>query len=570
MATALRLWRVFVLPVAKNTTAIHLAAQLYLGLGWSVIPVHNNKVAALEWKPYQTRRPTKDDLQHWFGEQQYSGLAIVTGMISNLVVLDFDDPQLFHQFKTRFFDLTETRNVKTRRGYHLYFQLAPGVCISSHKVPGIDLQSDGRYVVAPPSVIDGHEYKVRHGGQPRILNAKDAKRIKAFLDALATSTQERPVARANRPFEAIDRVSCKNASEPSPSFLISSDITNLYRHLAAKQGRNEALFKVSLRARDSGWDLQQTIAQLADVHATQPAKGKHKTETADQRRKEAEHTIQSAFSRPPRQVEQPIKSEVQQLPNSVRKAFFKRKQTFVVRVVEGLRLKGIQPDEWFTEAQARELLSRVVGKHSIRAALMATSEKIARRDSATGTATPKKTSSIMLIESGIKPDLIRPGRPTYRYRMPSNDELVEKLNVEPHRTSDPLTEDDLQSAKKTRQGAHREFIRRRPGHYPRAWLAARLGVSVSTEKRYNQEIPITATPTYTIQPIFFWNLNKIPDDLDILGLFLQDENSKRYPASQPIALSLLSNGHKVMLVRQGVNYYSYSVQPRAIPDQHFG
>ena len=112
--------------------------------------------------------------------------------------------------------------------------------------------------------------------------------------------------------------------------------------------------------------------------------------------------------------------------------------------------------------------------------------------------------------------------------MPTNVELLEQLAVKAVRTSDPLTEEDLQSAKKTRQAAHREFIRRRPGHYSRAWLANRLGVSVTTEQRYNQAIPITAVPTYTVTPIFWGNLNTIPAGFDIPGLFLRDEAGKRY------------------------------------------
>jgi hypothetical protein len=557
------------LSVAEHTTALYNIAQLYSGLGWSVIPVHGNKVAAVEWKSFQHRRPTQADVEYWFTQKQYPGLAIVTGAISGIFVLDFDDPRLFHQFHTQYANLAETRTVKTRRGYHLYFRLASGVRLKSRKIPGVDLLSDGRYVVAPPTVIGDHTYKVTRGGQPRILNAQDAKRIQAFLDALTISTPERLVARANSPFDTITRASCESAPEPSPSLLTFPDLTNLYRHLAVKQGRNEALFKVSLRARDSGWDVQQTIAQLAEVHAAQAPHDRHKAETRDQRRKEAERTIRSAFSRPPRQREHLERPEVQQMPNSVREELFSRKQTYVVRVIEALRLKGIHPGDTFSEAEARELLSGLVGKHSIREALTATNPKKVRRVYAVEAPnTETKFSNNALLKRVAKTELSPQGRPTLLYHMPSNAELCAKLDVEPTHTSDPLTTDDLRSAKKTRQAAHREFIRRRPGHYPRVWLANRLGVSVATEQRYNGDIPIQVTPTYTVKSIFWWNLKAIPDDLDVPGLFLQDETGKRYPAQQSIARSLLSKGKNVMLVRQGVNYYSYSDQPRAIPNQH--
>ena len=160
--------RVFILSAAGNTT-LHTFAQVYLALGYAVIPVQPNKVAAVEWKPYQRRRPTLVNLQHWFVRQQHTNIAIITGAISRLVVLDFDDPILFQQFKTRHSDLAETRTIRTKRGYHLYFHLLPQFSLPSRKLPGVDLLSDGRYAIAPPSIIDGHTYKVAYGGQPRTL-----------------------------------------------------------------------------------------------------------------------------------------------------------------------------------------------------------------------------------------------------------------------------------------------------------------------------------------------------------------------------------------------------------------
>jgi hypothetical protein len=571
---ALRLPKGFVLPVADHTEKLHLAANLYLGLGFSVLPVHGNKSAAIQWKQYQTRRPTSSDLHHWFTQKQYPGLAIITGMISGIIVLDFDDSKLFHQFQTQNPDLVETRTVQTKRGFHLYFSLAPGVRLKSQKAPGVDLQSDGRFVVSPPTIIDGHEYKITKGGQPKILTINDKSRILSFIDSI--TGMDRPNSdkrRLNGRFNAIKGSFCAALKPKKEANLAPNELINLYRFLAPKNGRNDALFQVSLRARDYGWSAENTISILADIHATQPPNGNHKPETIPRRLIEAERTIQSAFSRPPRQIEQiekPEQPEVQQLPNTVKEALFQRKQTFVVRVIEGLRLKGIEPRQTFTEAQARQLLQGIVGNYSIREALTATNAKKVHRVSAVGTSNTKKDSSNnAFIDREAKSESIRAGHPIYLYRMPSNEELCAKLDVEPMRTSDPLTEDDLQSAKETRMAAHREFIRRRPGHYPRAFLASRLGVSISTEQRYNQDIPLQVTPTFNVKPIFWWNLNAIPDDLDIPGLFLQNETGKRFPAKQPIARKLLSQGKKVMLVRQGVNFYSFGDQQSTkMPNQH--
>jgi hypothetical protein len=561
------------LPDAECTPALYSIAQLYLGLGWSVIPVFDNKVAATAWKAYQTHRPTETILQTWFGEQHYPGLAIVTGLISHLLVLDFDDPQLFQQFQSRYAYLVNTRTVQTRRGYHLYFSLAAGVRLTSRQVPGLDLQSDGRYIVAPPSNIDGHTYKVTRGGQPKTLTAHDAQLIQSFLDSLA-STPEKFENSPKGNCNALERIPCKSKPETPSSCLTSPDLISLYRHLVPQQGRNEALFKTSLRARDSGLNVQQTVSALANVHTTQPASGSHPAETPDRRHREAERTIQSAFSRPARLIAQP---EPLQLPNTVREKLCQLKETRVVRVIEGLRLKGIQPGQPFTTQAALTLLKGIVGRDSVYQALSVctpdavpifTQQNPSPRTPTlayAATDTKQKLTTKCFVVTEQKPGKSPAHRPARVFILPGNLELAEKLGVKPTRSSDSLTEADLSSAKTTRQAVHRQFIQRRPGHYSRTWLAHRLGVGIRTLHAYNREIPIQVVPTYIQKPIYWSNLKAIPAGLDVPGLFLQDEAGKRYPPRQPIARKLLSKGLRVILVRRGVNYYFYGERPPTVP-----
>ena len=46
------------------------------------------KIPAIPWKEYQSRLPTLDELQQWFADEQ--NIAIVCGVISNIVVVDVD------------------------------------------------------------------------------------------------------------------------------------------------------------------------------------------------------------------------------------------------------------------------------------------------------------------------------------------------------------------------------------------------------------------------------------------------------------------------------------------------
>jgi hypothetical protein len=542
------------LTIVRNDLLSHTFAQSYLALGYAVIPVYDNKVAAVEWKPYQRRRPTENELQQWFVRQLHANVAIITGAISRLVVLDFDDPALFQQFKTQYSDLAGTRTIQTKRGYHLYYHLPPQLHLASRKLVGVDLLSDGRYAIAPPSTIDGYTYKVTRGGQSKTLDLHDITRIQGFLNSLT-----KPIAGClehSHPLMARSLGKAESFGLPEQR-TAASDLVGLYRYLASREGRNEALFKVSLRARDAGWDIPQTVALLADKHVQQQRPDdKHCTESACQRYREAEKTIHSAFSRPARMIRV---SEPIQLPNTVREAFLRCGQTGVVRVIEGLRLKGIQSGQSFTVKYAVSLLKGIVGRDSVYKALdadLSPSPGTLTHAIAAKTKNNSQTTKCFVVTSSKSGKSPR-HRPARVFIMPGNPELAAKLGVSLSRISDPITKNDLLSAKKTRQAVHRELIKRRPGQYSSAWLAARLGVSVSTEQRYNQEIPITVMPMYTETPLLGWNLARVPDDVDVPGLFLQDERGKRYPARRLIACKLMGKSQRVSLMRRVCNYYCY-------------
>ena len=158
--------------------------------------------------------------------------------------------------------------------------------------------------------------------------------------------------------------------------------------------------------------------------------------------------------------------------------------------------------------------------------------------------------------------------------MPSIPELCQMLDVKPG-GSDPISLNDLTSARKTRQAIHRELIKRRPGIYPRRWLAARLGVCKETLDAYNRDIPIHFKHLFHETHINWSNLNRVPAGVVIPGAFLEDNEGKRYPAQRQIAAHLLRQGRAVRFKQQDANYYWYEDSPPTIslnlglhPNQH--
>ena len=339
----------------------------------------------------------------------------------------------------------------------------------------------------------------------------------------------------------------------------------LYGKLVKSEGgRNNALFKVCLAARDSGVRHAQAVTSLLEMFVHSAPVARHRPETFPRRAKEGTATIASAYSRRPRPLWKPATG---QLANSIREALFARGLTSAVRVIEGLRLKGIQPGQTFSTVQARMMLAGIVGRDSIYAALNATVEgkRVFSNPAPPGPPSPQSpadaaapihhtdlTASVCLPKPVKNPR----GRPGRHFVMPDNAELCAVLGVSIS-PSDPIEEADLRSAKGTRQAAHRELIKRQPDRYTVHWLAARLGVSALTVRRYTRQIEhLHTAPSYFNTRITWDNLNAIPDeDSGGPGFLLEDDGGKRYPALVGIARKLLAKGRRVYLLKQEANYY---------------
>ena len=107
-------------------------------------------------------------------------------------------------------------------------------------------------------------------------------------------------------------------------------------------------------------------------------------------------------------------------------------------------------------------------------------------------------------------------------------------------------------------------MKRRPGVYAQRTLAKRLGISVRSMRRYNETMPVQSLPTYDEKPVFWLNLDHIPQaadikrhQIDLRGQFLLDESGKRWPLKREIAAQLLQQGKRVSHMRQRANYYWY-------------
>jgi hypothetical protein len=147
--------------IAKLTNTLKDSALQYLGYGFSVIPLQNHsKIPALTtWEEFKWRKPRNSEIESWWSKYSQKNLAIVTGRLSGVIVIDIDYPiQLEKAIKL---GLPETWCVKTYRGRQYYFQHPPfDIGKLRIGVHDIEVLGEGAYAVAPPSMHpNGKQYK---------------------------------------------------------------------------------------------------------------------------------------------------------------------------------------------------------------------------------------------------------------------------------------------------------------------------------------------------------------------------------------------------------------------------
>jgi hypothetical protein len=176
------------------------AALHYVRRGWSVFPISSvSKKPLLDWYEYQTRQPTEQEIHQWWQKYPSAGVGIVTGKVSNLVVLDVDPK---HGADPNYIYKTFPTNIVARTGGgggHFYYkypdneEIHNSVGKKDGRQTGYDIRAEGGYVVAPPSLHpSGRRYEWLETGKkpsqlpPKLLEMAQPKRD---LNGAATSKE---------------------------------------------------------------------------------------------------------------------------------------------------------------------------------------------------------------------------------------------------------------------------------------------------------------------------------------------------------------------------------------------
>lgn len=158
----------------RDVSPARQAALDFLTRRWSVLPVvPREKRPLVKWEALQHAPPTAEQVTHWFERWPEANVGIVTGEISNLVVLDIDpkhggDDSLARLERQHGPLPATVEAISGGGGRHLYFA-HPGAETRNRAglAQGIDLRGDGGYIVAPPSIHPtGNPYIWRKGHSP--------------------------------------------------------------------------------------------------------------------------------------------------------------------------------------------------------------------------------------------------------------------------------------------------------------------------------------------------------------------------------------------------------------------
>lgn len=129
-------------------------ALIFFDYGVKIVPCRRGgKEFVRGFGPYKRFIESDQDLLKWI--EKGFNYALLTGT-GGLVVIDFDDPELYHDFAGEAGSLADTFTVQTSRGFHVYYRSTD---LRTWQGPGFEVMGKGKAVMGPYSIHpEGQEY----------------------------------------------------------------------------------------------------------------------------------------------------------------------------------------------------------------------------------------------------------------------------------------------------------------------------------------------------------------------------------------------------------------------------
>ena len=209
----------------------------YLSQGIPAIPSDpKTKIPLVKWTEYQSRLPTKEETMSMFRQFPKAMISLITGKISNLIVVDADSNEAVITIEDCIPDSIEaTIDISPRGGRHYWWLInSKQFQTKSAVLKNIDIRANGGVIVAPPS-------RNETGGQYRWLTD---------LDFDKARLQEMP--------ENLCKLLQSAQVEHKPKFVVDlKSVKDLFQ-----EGRRDSdLFHLALALRKSG-ESREYVLQI--------------------------------------------------------------------------------------------------------------------------------------------------------------------------------------------------------------------------------------------------------------------------------------------------------------------
>lgn len=253
------------------------AAIDYASRGWAVFPLKPKDKAPVTAHGVHEATTNFDQIKKWWKRYPNANIGVACGKVSGgLLVVDLDRKpngvdglDSLSKWERENGQLPETvRSITGSGGNHIFFTIDTTEKNRVGLLDGVDIRSDGGYIVAPPSVhnngnsyeweFDPDEYEVAHGDEVlyKLLNS-DKK------DSVENFTMPDKVGKGKRN-DTMYKLACSLQARNLPDSVIRASLASANEEMCSPPLKADELDKVieSALKHDKGTKLQTAAEQL--------------------------------------------------------------------------------------------------------------------------------------------------------------------------------------------------------------------------------------------------------------------------------------------------------------------
>lgn len=234
---------------SRNNTTLNFAMAYSQQLNYTIFPIGYKSKVPITKRGFHDASKDVEQIKEWFTKHPKAGIGLPTGKVNDVIAIDIDPRNggmvSFERLVDEYAPFPHTvESLTGGNGFHKLFKYDERINKSSIEgYPGLDIQSDGKYIILPPSFHpSGKQYHWEDASKPVIT--KMAELPSWFID-LVTDRHSDGKHKAKPKTHFLDIVKGVDDGKRTQS------LTSLIGHLLARKIDYEIAFQLIL-----GWNLR--------------------------------------------------------------------------------------------------------------------------------------------------------------------------------------------------------------------------------------------------------------------------------------------------------------------------